>query len=190
MEFLGVPLQGDDLEFPVHEQDWQQLEHLRQIYHLQKDYICIHPGARKADRRWPAEKFAQVADGLAALGLQIVLTGSKEESRLTAVTALHMKSPAIDLGGKTSLGTLAALVSKARLVLSNDTGISHVANAVKTPSVVLFSVPDMDRWAPRDRQLHRVLWPSMKLTAAEVLAQAESQLHNVYAGATAYQTRS
>ncbi len=189
MEFLGISALGDELEFPLFEQDWQQLEQLRQLYHLQKNYICIHPGSRKSDRRWPVESFAQVADGLAALGLQIVLTGSKDESRLTAATALHMKSPAVDLGGKTSLGALGALISKARLVLSNDTGISHVANAVKAPSVILFSVPDMDRWAPKDKHLHRILWPSMKLTANEVLAQAEAQLREVYAQPTTMRNR-
>lgn len=190
MEFLGMPLQGDELEFPLFEADWQQFDQLKQQFHLQKDYICIHPGARKSDRRWPVENFAHVADGLAALGLQIVLTGSKDEARLTAATALNIKSPAVDLGGKTSLGVLGALISRARLLLSNDTGVSHIANAVKTPSVVLFSVPDMDRWAPKDKQLHRILWPSMKLTATEVLDRAEVQLREVYAGATAFRSRS
>src|ERR1051325_740080 len=75
MEFLGIPLQGEELEFPLWEEDWNEFEQLKQVFHLQNNYICIHPGARKSDRRWPVENFAQVADGLSALGLQIVLTG-------------------------------------------------------------------------------------------------------------------
>jgi ADP-heptose:LPS heptosyltransferase len=182
MEFLGIPLQGDELEFPLFEEDWKEFEQLQRLFQLQKKYICIHPGSRKSERRWSVENFAALADGLAARGFQIVLTGSKEESRLTAATALNMKTPAIDLAGKTSLGGLGALISKACLVVSNDTGISHVATAVKTPSVILFSVPDMDRWAPKNKQLHRVLWPAMSLSAADVLTQAENHLQGVYAG--------
>ncbi len=178
MKFLGIPLQGDDLEFPLFEEDWEEFRRLREKTNLQRDYVCIHPGSRKPERRWPIQKFAGVADGLAARGLQVVLTGTGEESELTAAIAQHMQTPAVDLAGKTTLGSLAALISKARLVVSNDTGISHVTAAVKTPSVILFSVPDMDRWAPKNRQLHRVLWPAQKTTVDDVLAQADSHLQN------------
>lgn len=99
---------------------------------------------------------------------------------MTAAVIQHMKTPAIDLAGRTSLGGLAALVSKARLVVNNDTGISHVTAAVKTPSVILFSASDMDRWAPRNRKLHKIMWPAMDATAASVLAEAELHLQNLY----------
>jgi ADP-heptose:LPS heptosyltransferase len=182
MKFLGLPLQEDELEFPLFEEDWKEFQQLQEKFVLGEEYVCIHPGARKPERRWPVENFAGVADGLAARNMQIVLTGTGEESDLTAAVAGRMKTPAIDLAGRTSLGTLAALLSQARLVISNDTGISHVAAAVKAPSVILFSVPDMERWAPKNRQLHRVLWPAQKATVAEVLAQAESHLQKARAG--------
>jgi ADP-heptose:LPS heptosyltransferase len=121
-----------------------------------------------------------VADGLAARGFQVVLTGSSDETHLTTAVKQHMKAPAVDLAGKTTVGGLAALLSKARLVVNNDTGISHVTAAVRTPSVILFSVPDMDRWAPGNRKLHQVIWPAMDTTAASVLSQAEMHLQNVY----------
>jgi ADP-heptose:LPS heptosyltransferase len=91
-----------------------------------------------------------------------------------------MKAPAIDLAGKTNLGTVAALVSKAQLVVSNDTGISHVAAALKTPSVILFAVPDFVRWVPKNRQLHKPIWHVMDMTSMEVLAQVERHLEEVY----------
>ncbi len=181
MEFLGIPAQGDDLEFPLFEEDWKELDRIREDYGLHADYVCIHPGARKQERRWPVENFAEVADGLAALGFQVVLTGTREESNLTGAVAQRMKTPARDLAGKTSLGTLAALISKAHLVISNDTGISHVAVAVKTPSLILFSASDMGRWAPKNTYLHKVVWPASNTTAAEALARAESHLQEVYA---------
>jgi len=184
MEFLGIPLQGDELEFPIFEEDWAELYQLKQEFGLQSEYVCIHPGASKPTRRWPVANFANVADGLAALGLQIVLTGTRDESDLTRAMTQQMKAPAIDLAGKTTLGNLAALISKSKLVVSNDTGISHVAAAVKSPSIILFSVSDMDRWAPKNKERHKVLWPAGKMTANDVLRQAKLQLRTAQPQAT------
>lgn len=179
MEFLGIPLQGDELEFPLFEQDWEALEQIKGKYDLQGRYVCIHPGARAAFRRWPAENFASVADGLAAKGFQIVLTGTGEEAALTGAVAQKMATPAIDLAGETDLGLLAALVSQADMVLSNDTGMAHVAAALKTPSVILFAISESVRWAPLNRQIHKPLWRSMGTKAKEVLAQVESHLNEI-----------
>jgi ADP-heptose:LPS heptosyltransferase len=75
-----------------------------------------------------------------------------------------MTAPALHLAGETSLGGLAALVAAARLVVCNDTGISHIAAAVSSASVVIASGSDTRRWAPSDRVLHRVLadYPSCR----------------------------
>src|SRR5690606_20860989 len=78
----------------------------------------------------------------------------------TAMERVRMK-PAVDLTGATSLGVLAALVARCRLVVSNDTGMSHVAAAVQTPSVVVASGSDVNRWAPLDRGRDTVLWHDM-----------------------------
>ncbi len=181
MEFLGIPLQGDSLEFPIRAQDWRELEEIRASFTLEKNYVCIHPGARKLERRWAAENFADVADGLSHLGYQIVITGSQEEQALASAVAGHMKAPAVNLAGKTTLGGLAALVSNARLLVSNDTGVSHVAAAVRAPSVVLFSANDYERWAPADQHLHKTILHAGEVSAAEVLAQAEAHLEDTYA---------
>ncbi len=183
MEHLGIPLQGDSLEFPLRAQDWRELEELRSEFRIENDYVCIHPGARKPERRWPAQSFAVVGDGLAALGYQIVLTGSQVEQPLAAAVAGHMSSPAVNLAGRTTLGGLAALLSASRLLVSNDTGVSHVAAAVRAPSIVLFSVPDQDRWAPADRQLHWVIPDASHVAATEVLEQAQLHLEDTIADA-------
>ncbi len=179
MEFLGVPLQGDELEFPIRAQDWRELEELKQTVNLRRDYVCIHPGARKPERRWPAANFAALADGLAAGGHQIVLTGSRDEAGLAESVAGQMRTSAVNLAGKTSLGGLAALISGARLLVSNDTGVSHVAAAIRAPSLILFSAPDYERWAPANRRLHRIITDAQKVPAAEVLRQAQAQLEAV-----------
>jgi ADP-heptose:LPS heptosyltransferase len=154
MARLGIASQGAALEFPLGAEDWSEWTDIG----LERDsYAVVHAGAQLASRRWPPERFARVADALAAEGLQIVLTGTAAEKPLVEKLLQAMRAPALDLAGLTSLGGLAALVARARLVIANDTGISHIAAAVKAPSVIVASGSDPKRWAPLDRQLHRVL---------------------------------
>lgn len=183
MEFLGIPLQGDELEFPFCDLDWKEFYQLTDQFNIRTDYICIHPGARSADRRWPVERFARLADGLACYGAQLVLTGSMHEATLTRAVAEAMNCPAVDLAGETSLGSLAALISQARLVVSNDTGVSHIASALRTPSVVLFSASNPDRWAPLDEDLHRSVRSAMTKTPQEVLEVVDGHVKGIYANA-------
>ncbi len=180
MEFLGIPLQGDELEFPLFENDWKGFQQIKEKYNLQNNYVCLNPGAHSIDRRWPPSHFSSVADGLVALGYQVILTGSEEDIVLTATVARKMKSQAIDLAGKTSLGTLAALISRAQLVVSNDTSISYIASSVKTPSVVLFTVSDPNRWTSQNKKLLRPVTHAMTRTPAEVLDHVESHLQEVH----------
>lgn len=153
---LGVSPDGDQLEFPLRPGDHAELALVAPG--LQPGgHVCIHPGARLPSRRWPPQRFADVADGLAADGWTVIVTGAADEQPLTAAVLEAMKAPAIDLTGRTSLGGLAALLAGARLLVCNDTGVSHVAAAVRAPSVVVCSGADPARWAPLDRERHQVL---------------------------------
>ncbi len=158
MAFLGLPPRGEELEFPVLPADRAALAALPAMQKLAGyEYVCIHPGAANPARRWPPQHFAAVADGLAGRGLKVVLTGSTGEAALTAAVGAAMRSPVIDLTGQTNLGTLAALLSDARLLVCNDTGVSHLAAALRTPSVIVFVASDPQRWAPLDSARHRPL---------------------------------
>jgi ADP-heptose:LPS heptosyltransferase len=154
VERLGAPARGSALEFPLHEADWSEWARTG----LERDsYVVVHAGSQLASRRWPAERFAQVADALAREGLKVVLTGTQGEKDVVSKVRRHMRFASVDLTGQTSLGGLAALVARSRLVLANDTGISHIAAALQAPSVIVASGSDPRRWAPLDRRLHRVL---------------------------------
>lgn len=171
---LGAPDRGPQLEFPLHEADWNELEASGLAEGLlASGYICVHPGARFRDKCWPPERFAHLADQLALeFGVTVVLTGSVKETDLTAAVASHMKTPAIDTAGPISIGAMAALMSRSQLLVCNDTGVSHIAAGLKLKSVVVFSKADITRWAPLDHSLHRCVWDPTAEKAHEVLAQA------------------
>jgi ADP-heptose:LPS heptosyltransferase len=151
---LGAEARGTALEFPIGADDIAQAERL---VGTSMRYAVVHPGARLRSRRWPTERFAECARRLAAEGLHIVLTGASSEQALVDALASMMPMPALNLAGKTSLGGLAAIAARASLVITNDTGMSHVSAAVGTPSVVIVLGSDPARWAPLDRMRHRIV---------------------------------
>ncbi|MBD1909211.1 MULTISPECIES: glycosyltransferase family 9 protein [unclassified Leptolyngbya] len=179
LEFLQIPLQGDQLEFPLQSSDHAAYHRQVQHHGLQpQSYVCIHPGASGDDRRWSTEGFAAVADALAQQGYTIVLTGNAAERSLTEQVAQRMVSHPINVAGQTQLGAMAILLQQAALLVCNDTGISHLAAAMKTPSVVVFSNSETQRWAPLNRDRHRVVDVRQAQTATSkmVLAEAEHLL--------------
>ena len=157
MRFLGVEPQGEHLEFPLTDADFRSLQRCHMHLPPPGSYVCIHPGARLPSRRWQPRRFAEVADRLAIQGWKVVLTGSPGEAELVRAVQDAMRMPALDLCGRTELGALAALIAQARLVVSNDTGVSHIAAALATPSVVVCCGSDPQRWAPLDGGRHRVI---------------------------------
>ncbi len=152
--FLGIPPQGDGLEFPLTAADRAAQAPLA-VALSGGDYACIHPGARAAARRWPATRFAQVGDALAGHGLRVVVTGAAAEADLAATVAAAMTAPSLNAAGQTTLDGLAALLAGARLVVCNDTGIAHIAAALNRPRVVIYTASDPLRWAPPDPTSHR-----------------------------------
>jgi ADP-heptose:LPS heptosyltransferase len=177
MAYLGIPLQGDHLEFPIYAEDrieFQNIIHANGI--IPSRYICIHPGASNCEKCWPVERFAAAADQFIQRGFQVVLTGSKAETGLTASVIAAMNHPAIDLAGKTDLGVLGALIDDAHLLLSNDTGVAHIAAALQTPSVILFTNSEHKRWSPLNKVLHRTIPHANAATAEDVVAETEPLL--------------
>jgi ADP-heptose:LPS heptosyltransferase len=99
-----------------------------------------------------------VIDALATqFDCRFVLTGSAGERNLTAQVAAAARAPVLDLAGRTTLGEFGAVIAGLDLLLTNDTGASHVAAAMQTPSVVLFGPADPRRWAPLDTARHHVI---------------------------------
>jgi ADP-heptose:LPS heptosyltransferase len=177
LEFVGIPASDAQMEFPIELHDRQAFQALSQLHGLQR-YVCLHAGASVPSRCWSSDRFANIGEHLAQIGYQVVLTGTCAERGLTEAIARLIKAPTINLAGRTSLGTLAALLEGCKLLVCNDTGISHLAAALKAPSVVIFTGSDPQRWSPLDQQRHRSIVPpasvSGVLEQVELLLQQES----------------
>lgn len=109
----------------------------------------LQPGATDERRRWPVERFAAVGRALAQAGAFIVVNGSEAEQPLTAELASRLSgSPHVDLGGRLPLSGLVALLQRARLLVSNDTGPLHLASALGCPSVGIYWAMNVITAAP------------------------------------------
>jgi ADP-heptose:LPS heptosyltransferase len=109
-------------------------------------YVIVHPSASVPARCWPIERSAELVRQLHSAGWNVVVTGDRFESRITARVA---GSIALDTGGRLTLRQLAAALAGAEAVVAPNTGPAHLAAAVGTPVVSLFSpVVSAARWRP------------------------------------------
>lgn len=90
-------------------------------------------------KRWPAERFAAVADALSERwDAHVVLVGGPEEKKLVEAVAHRMKAPAIQAAGEVSLMASFALLAEADLFIGNDSGLLHAAAALGTPYIGIY----------------------------------------------------
>ena len=174
VRWLGAEIASCRMEFPLMPEDWDELARTGVARGLGAgSYVCVHAGARTRDKCWPTARFAEVADRLAFdHGLKVVLTGSSSEADLADAVAADMSAPAINATVPMSVGAMAALMRGGRLLICNDTGVSHIAAGLGLKSVVIFSKADIGRWAPLNRRLHRCIRDPEGCKSQLVLAQA------------------
>ena len=138
-----------------------------------RPFVMLIPGgsAHRLDKRWPAERFGQLAERLHARGYDIVIIGGLQESAVARQIQRHVGT-ARDLTGRTDFASIAAMGAKAALVVGNDTGPLHLAAATGAPTSVLFSkASNPGLSAPRG---HVTVLQAQDLAALEVDAVAQS----------------
>jgi lipopolysaccharide heptosyltransferase II len=130
---------------------------LRQVLPSQPiPWVVVHPGASAPSRRYAPEGFASVIRSLYTRhGLLSVLTGGEAEVPLIERIRDLSKVPTVSLAGELAVGELAALLEKATLLISNNTGPAHLAAAVGTPVVDLYALtnPQHTPWGVPNRVL-------------------------------------
>lgn len=127
---LGVPPRGDE-----------ELDRILSAERLEAraGLVVVAPGSRWRTKRWPPERFAEVASVLAReFALGIVLSGDESDTTAAREVGRRISSPLADLSGRLSIAAWVALIARARLLISNDSAAAHVAAAVGTPVVAVF----------------------------------------------------
>jgi lipopolysaccharide heptosyltransferase II len=113
--------------------------------------IAVFPGASVPERRWGGAKFGMVASALSERGYKIVILGSASDKE-DADKIKERAADSLDLKGKTTLGDVAAVLRRCRLLISADSGLLHIAYGVGTPTVSLFGSGIRNKWAPRGKR--------------------------------------
>ena len=120
-------------------------------------FVALTPGAGGRYRLWSPDRYAEVAQWLVSLGYAVVILGGADGT--AAATRIADGLPHdqyLNLAGKTTLAQTAAMLSRARLSVSADTGVMHLAYAVGTPTVSLFGPGLHEKWAPPGSD-HRIV---------------------------------
>lgn len=120
-------------------------------------YAVLHPVAIDTRRMWPLENYARLADELVQRGFEPVFTGAAADRQVIDDIIYDMNYDATNAAGEFSLGGLAAVLSKASLMISADTGPLHLGRAVGTKTVGFYWAPNLINWGPLTRTLHRPL---------------------------------
>ncbi|MBU2102099.1 MAG: glycosyltransferase family 9 protein [Candidatus Omnitrophota bacterium] len=150
---LGIAIVDTELYFPVSPDDEHQVETLLEEIGIRRgqEFIVIHPSASCPSKRWPSEHFVQLARTLrneTRLAIIVVASGPHDQSAEALVT----QKLALDLRGRLNVAQLGALLKRATIFISNDSGPVHVAAALHTPVISMFGRSDPGlsprRWRP------------------------------------------
>jgi ADP-heptose:LPS heptosyltransferase len=119
--------------------------------------VVMHPGATDPRRRWPAERFAELAAACAADGFQVLVVGDKSEQELAArIVELAAAGPVRSLAGELDMAGLVAVLAGAAVVVGNDSGPRHLAQALGVPTVGIFWAGNVINAGALGRSLHRL----------------------------------
>jgi len=102
--------------------------------------LGIHAGGKQNTKRWPAEKFAEVAEYFAAKGNRVLLFGDEKSKEINSkiMAGAHNRKNIVDLAGKTTLKEMLAQIKECAVLVSNDSAPFHMATALKVPAVAIF----------------------------------------------------
>jgi len=101
--------------------------------------VLLCPGSiNSRAKRWPADRYAAVADHFAEAGATVVLIGSPGEMEVANEVSLRTINKPVIMTGKTSVAEVTAIISVADVLITNDTGPAHIGSAVGTPTLVIF----------------------------------------------------
>lgn len=141
LEAVGLSVLAGPYEYTVSDEERQVARQWLSAARSEngRPVVVLHPGANWPHKRWAPERFAALGDRLVeSQRVQVVITGGPADAPLADAVKHRMRHPAVSLAGQTTLRQLAAVLEQAQLIVSNDTGILHVAAALRRPVVALY----------------------------------------------------
>jgi predicted lipopolysaccharide heptosyltransferase III len=151
---LGIENASRTIRLALPDRTVNEADTLLRSTGVRGNFVCFHPGSARAEKFWEPGRWAEAIDHCAnATGMACVLTGGRspiEQAQIAAIKEGARSKPA-DLSGKTKLLTLAAIVQKARLLVTVDSAPMHFAAAWNTRQVVLFGPTNPYHWHPRTK---------------------------------------
>ncbi len=139
---LGLGDEAPDFSFPIPQEAATRIEGLLDYYDIGKArLVALAPGTNWETKHWRADGFAEVARNLVQKGNAVALIGSPGERALCEEIA-KLSPGTVNLAGETTLSELAALIRRATICVTNDSGPMHLAVALDRPVVSVFGPTD------------------------------------------------
>jgi lipopolysaccharide heptosyltransferase II len=114
-----------------------------------KQFVALFPGASVREKCWGTEKFSSLAARLAERQIAVVVVGGSDDASVGEEVV--MRTAGLNLAGRTSLVETAAIIARADVLVSGDSGVLHIAAGLNVSSVSLFGPSSSAKWAPRGR---------------------------------------
>ena len=140
------------------------------IEKVDRDLIAIHPGSGSETKNWPLQKWTDLAQQLLRPNdsRKILLVGGEADGARLAALRTALPNERVELAENLPLPELARRLRNCRVFLGHDSGISHLAAAVGTPSLLLFGPTDPAIWAPVNPQVRLLCSPSLTMDGIEI----------------------
>jgi predicted lipopolysaccharide heptosyltransferase III len=153
LEPLGIRDVSCALHLQVPQSAHEKSNALLRYWNVSKPYVVLHPGSARQEKLWEAGRWARVIEHFGRDDdVDLVLTSGRSKHERAHIAAIknETRQQIVDLSGKTDLLTLAALIGRARLLVTVDSAPMHLAAATHTPQVILFGPTNPFHWRPRE----------------------------------------
>jgi predicted lipopolysaccharide heptosyltransferase III len=156
---LGIATEDRRLEMSVGERDRETARRFLRESGVGdgQEVVSLSPGAKWQAKAWPERHYVRLARGLAEAGCRVIVLWGPGEKDLAARIAASAGSGVV-MGPPTDLKELAALIESSSALIGTDSGVTHIAEAVGTPSVVLYGPTDPRVWHPENQDRHVALY--------------------------------
>jgi ADP-heptose:LPS heptosyltransferase len=150
---LGIPFQRVTTRFVLTPEEKTEGRGILESYRIsfKRPIVCLHPGSGGSSARWPLNHFMELGDRLQEAGCDVVVTGGPGETHQTIMIDQMKRVPVFIAAGSISTRQFASILSHVDLMVSNSTGPLHMAVALGTPTVSVYSpIPTCHprRWGP------------------------------------------